>query len=136
MQKYDFPPLHAPPLPPPPLLQIILTRLPPTPQVQGAMSALHNALLPPHPLAAVSPQHVVNQKKVAQSVADLTKIALQLHLKQLEVKQRALHPEPSSPMAFVQQHPLDIHAPGQHMPRAVAAIVKGSHTPLRLFFTK
>jgi hypothetical protein len=93
------------------------------------MSALHNALLPPHPPAAVSPKHVVNQKKVAQSVADLTKIALQLHLKQLEVKQRALHPEPSSPMAFVQQHPLDIHAPGQHMPRAVAAIVKGSHTP-------
>jgi hypothetical protein len=36
-----------------------------------------------------------------------------------------LHPEPSQPQASEQQ-PLAINAPGQHMPRAVAAIAKGS----------
>jgi hypothetical protein len=97
------------------------------PQVQGAMSALHNALLPPAVHAAAPAERVVDQKKVARSVQDLTKIALQLHLKQLEAKQRALHPEPSQPLKFEQhnQQPLAIHGPGQHMPRAVAEIAKG-----------
>lgn len=92
------------------------------------MSALHNALLPPAVPHAAAPKVVVDEKKVARSVADLTKIALQLHLKQLEAKQRAMHPESSQPQTFVQQQqqPLAINAPGQHMPRAVAAIAKGS----------
>ncbi len=113
--------------PPPALL------IPPdavAPQVQGAMSALHNALLPPAP-AAVPAERVVDQKKVEESLQDLTKIALELHLKQLEAKQRALHPETSQPQQFVQhgQQPLAIHAPGQHMPRAVAEIAKGPPFP-------
>jgi hypothetical protein len=89
------------------------------------MSALHNALLPPAKARAAAHPVIVDDKKVAESVADLTKIALQLHLKQLEAKQHALHPEPSQPQASEQQ-PLAINAPGQHMPRAVAAIAKGS----------
>jgi hypothetical protein len=89
------------------------------------MSALHNALLPPASPHATVPKVVVDEKKVARSVADLTKIALQLHLKQLEAKQRAMHPEASQPQPLVQQ-PLAINTPGQHMPRAVAAIAEGS----------
>lgn len=90
------------------------------------MSALHDALLPPA-VHLAPPKVVVNPKIVSRSVADLTKIALQLHLKQLEAKQRALHPQPSQPQEFAQSQPLAIHAPGQHMPRAVAEIESGLH---------
>ncbi len=113
-----------------PSISFLLTRRPS--QVQGAMSALHNALLPPPVHAAAPPKVVVDQKKVDRSVADLTKIALELHLKQLETKQRALHPEAAKPRKFVQnmqQQPLAIHAPGEHMPRAVAAIAEGFPPP-------
>jgi hypothetical protein len=100
------------------------------------MSALHQALMPPSAPRAV-PAVIVDQKKVAQSVTDLTKIALELHLKQLEAKQRALHPQQSQSQQqpFVQQQHLAIHAPGQHMPRAVAAIANGLQTlPPKVFF--
>jgi hypothetical protein len=87
------------------------------------MSALHDALLPPAHHAP--PKNIVDPKIVSRSVADLTEVALQLHLKQLEAKQRVMHPEPSQPQQSTQSEPLAIHAPGQHVPRAVAAIESG-----------
>ena len=81
--------------------------------------------MPPAPARAAPAVVEVDHKKVAASVEDLTKIALELHLKQLEAKQQAQHPEQQQQNAQQQQH-FSISSPGEHLPRAVAAIAKGS----------
>ena len=90
------------------------------------MSALNQALMPPAPARAAPAVVEVDHKKVAASVEDLTKIALELHLKQLEAKQQAQHPEQQQQNAQQQQQHFSISSPGEHLPRAVAAIAKGT----------
>ena len=99
------------------------------------MSALNKALMPPAPARAAPAVVEVDHKKVAASVEDLTKIALELHLKQLEAKQQAQHPEQQQQNAQQQQQQqhFSISSPGEHLPRAVAAIAKGSPLPVPVF---
>ena len=91
----------------------------------GAMTALNKALMPPSPHAVVVEEDPKKMKQVQTSVADLTKIALELHLKQLEAKAPPAQQQQQGVQQQQQQH-FSIGAPGEHLPRAVAAIAKGT----------
>lgn len=90
--------------------------------------------MPPAPARAAPAVVEVDHKKVAASVEDLTKIALELHLKQLEAKQQAQHPEQQQQNAQQQQQHFSISSPGEHLPRAVAAIAKGLPCARKCFY--